>query len=142
MNTTETNKKSVHQGRNAKRFREARLIKQEVIAQELNISQQAVSQIEKRQELEDDIIEVYARVLDVDEFFIRNLADDPSNGANNFFDNSSQIYSHTFNFNPLDKLIELCSEKDKLYERMLQEKEKVNRLLENFLDKFTKTADE
>ena len=76
MNNTENDKKSVHQGKNAKRLREAKGIKQEEIAMELEISQQAVSQLEKRQELDDEIIAVYTRVLGIDESFIRNMVDD------------------------------------------------------------------
>lgn len=135
MNNTENNKKSVHQGKNAKRLREAKGIKQEEIAMELKITQQAVSQLERRQELDDETIAVYARVLGIDEDFIRNMADDslPEN-SNYFYDNSSQ----NLTFNPLDKLVEVYSEKDKLYERMILEKEKVNNYLEKALEKLPK----
>ena len=142
MNDTENNKKSVHQGKNAKRFREAKGIKQEAIAIELDITQQAVSQLEKRQELDDEVIKVYAKIVGIDEYFIRNMVDDSlPEGSNYFFDQSSQISqlsSQVLNLNPLDKLMELYSEKDQLYERMLSEKEKVNNYLEKALDKLSK----
>lgn len=135
MNNTENNKKSVHQGKNAKRLREAKGIKQEEIAMELNITQQAVSQLERRQELDDETIAVYAKVLGIDEDFIRNMADDSlPESSNYFYDNSSQ----NLTFNPLDKLVEVYSEKDKLYERMILEKEKVNNYLEKALEKLPK----
>ena len=131
MNNTENDKKSVHQGRNAKRLREAKGIKQEAIAIELKISQQAVSQLEKRQELDDETIAVYAKVLGIDEDFIRNMVDESLlEGSTYFYDHSSQIRSTQVNtqnltFNPLDKLVEVYSEKDKLYERIIElEKEK------------------
>ena len=135
MNNTENNKKDVHQGKNAKRLREAKGVKQDAIAMELGISQQAVSQLERRQELDDATIAAYAKVLEIDEVFIRNMPDDslPEVSAN-FFDQSSQI----LNFNPLDKLMELYSEKDQLYERMILEKEKVNNYLEKALEKSPK----
>ncbi|WP_019540496.1 helix-turn-helix domain-containing protein [Proteiniphilum acetatigenes] len=122
MNNTENNKKDVHQGKNAKRLREAKGVKQDAIAMELGISQQAVSQLERRQELDDATIAAYAKVLEIDEVFIRNMPDDSlPEVAANFFDQSSQI----LNFNPLDKLMELYSEKDQLYERIVKlEKEK------------------
>ncbi len=91
---------------------------------ELNITQQAVSQLEKRQELDDETIEAYARIVGgIDEYFIRNMPDNSlPEVTSNFFDQSSQI----LNFNPLDKLVELYSEKDQLYERMLElEKKRV-----------------
>ena len=141
MNNTENDKKSVHQGKNAKRLREAKGIKQEVIAMELNITQQAVSQLEKRQELDDETIKVYAKVVGIDEQFIRNMTDDSLEGSNYFYDHSSQNRDYStqnLTFNPLDKVVELCSEKDQLYERMLSEKEKVNNYLEKALDKLSK----
>lgn len=131
MNNTETNKKSVHQGKNAKLFRETKGIKQEVIAIELNITQQAVSQLEKRQELDDETIEAYARIVGIDKYFIRNMPDNSlPEVTSNFFDQSSQI----LNFNPLDKLVELYSEKDQLYERMLELEKEKSALLEKLLE--------
>lgn len=125
----------IHHGKNAKKLREAINIKQEVIAQELNITQQAVSNLEKRAELDDETIKVYARVLDINEIFIRNMADDSSpESTSNFFDQSSQI----LNFNPLDKVVELCADKDTLYERMLKDKDKISELLQKIIDKYIK----
>ena len=144
MNNPENDKKSIHQGRNAKRLREAKGIKQEAIAIELEISQQAVSQLEKRQELDDETIAVYARVLEIDEQFIQNMVDDSlPEGSNYFYDQSSKnrdysTQNQNLTFNPLDKVVELCAEKDQLYERMLLEKEKVNNYLEKALDKLSK----
>ena len=129
MNNTENDKKIPHQGRNAKLFRETRGIKQEAIAIELGISQQAVSQLEKRQELDDKTIAVYARVVRIDEYFIRNMVDESLlEGSTYFYDHSIQnknVNTQSLTFNPLDKVVELCAEKDQLYERMLElEKEK------------------
>lgn len=142
MNDTENNKKIPHQGKNAKLFRETKGIKQEAIAIELDITQQAVSQLEKRQELDDEVIKVYARVVGIDEYFIRNMVDDSLlEGSTYFYDHSIQnknVSTQTLTFNPLDKLVELYSEKDQLYERMLSEKEKVNSYLEKALDKLSK----
>ena len=144
MNNTENDKKSVHHGKNVKLFRETKGIKQEEIAMELEISQQAVSQLEKRRELDDETIAVYAKVVGIDEYFIRNMVDESLlEGSTYFYDHSSQIKSTQVNtqnltFNPLDKLVEVYSEKDKLYERMILEKEKVNNYLEKALEKLPK----
>ncbi len=43
----------VHQGRNVKRFRELFGIKQEVLAEEIGLSQQTISRIESQEELDD-----------------------------------------------------------------------------------------
>ncbi|MEA5043783.1 MAG: helix-turn-helix transcriptional regulator [Petrimonas sp.] len=137
MNDTENNKKIPHQGKNAKLFRETKGIKQEAIAIELDITQQAVSQLEKRQELDDEAINVYARVVGIDEYFIRNMVDDSLlEGSTYFYDHSIQnknVSTQTLTFNPLDKVVELCAEKDQLYERIVQLEKEKSTLLENLL---------
>lgn len=137
MNDTENNKKIPHQGKNAKLFRETKGIKQEAIAIELDITQQAVSQLEKRQELDDEAIKVYARVVGIDEYFIRNMVDDSLlEGSTYFYDHSIQnknVSTQTLTFNPLDKVVELCAEKDQLYERIVQLEKEKSTLLENLL---------
>ncbi len=139
MNNTENNKKDVHQGKNAKRLREAKGVKQEVIAMELKISQQAVSLLERRQELDDATIAAYAKVLEIDEVFIRNMVDESLlEGSNYFYDQSSQNRDYSnqtqnLTFNPLDKLVEVYSEKDKLYERIVELEKEKSTLLGQFL---------
>lgn len=139
MNNTENNKKSVHHGKNVKLFRETRGIKQEEIAMELKITQQAVSQLEKRQELDDDTIAVYAKVVGIDEYFIRNMVDESLlEGSNYFYDQSSQNRDYSnqtqnLTFNPLDKLVEVYSEKDKLYERIVELEKEKSALMGQFL---------
>lgn len=137
MNDTENNKKIPHQGKNAKLFRETKGIKQEAIAIELDITQQAVSQLEKRQELDDEVIKVYARIVGIDEYFIRNMVDDSLlEGSTYFYDHSIQnknVSTQTLTFNPLDKVVELCAEKDQLYERIVQLEKEKSTLLENLL---------
>lgn len=137
MNNTENNKKIPHQGRNAKLFRETRGVKQDAIAMELEISQQAVSQLEKRQELDDKTIAVYARVVGIDEYFIRNMVDESLlEGSDYFYDHSIQnknVSTQNLTFNPLDKVVELCAEKDQLYERIVELEKEKGTLVEKFL---------
>ncbi len=137
MNNPENDKKSVHQGRNAKRLREAKGIKQEAIAIDLEISQQAVSQLEKRQELDDATIAVYAKVLEIDESFIRNMVDESLlEGSTYFYDHSIQnknVNTQSLTFNPLDKLVEVYSEKDQLYERIIELEKEKSALMEQMI---------
>ena len=136
INNMENDKKSIHQGKNVKRLREAKGVKQEVIAMELDITQKAVSQLEKRQELDDEIIAVYARAVGIDEDFIRNMPDNslPEN-SNYFYDyiQNKDVSTQNLTFNPLDKLAEVYSEKDQLYERIVELKNEKCALLEKFL---------
>ncbi len=136
INNMENDKKSIHQGKNVKRLREAKGVKQEVIAMELDITQQAVSQLEKRQELDDVTIAAYAKALEINEDFIRNMTDNslPEN-SNYFYDyiQNKDVSTQNLTFNPLDKLAEVYSEKDQLYERIVELKNEKCALLEKFL---------
>ena len=65
-----------HHGRNIKRFREWFDIKQETLASELNWSQQKVSLLEQREEIEDDVLEEVAKILKVPVETIKNFVVD------------------------------------------------------------------
>ena len=137
--TTDT--KPNHIGRKIARIRELRGMKQETLADELGISQQSVSSLEKSETLEDKKLEEIAKVLGVTKESIENFSEERViNFFNNFNDNSFSNSQGTFaayncTFNPLDKLVEVYEEKEKLYERLVQaEKDKVG-YLEKLLKK-------
>lgn len=123
----------VHEGRNIKRFREMLGIKQEALAFELgdDWSQKKVSQLEAKETVEADILAQVATILKVPVESIKNFDEEAAinviNATFNSHDNSTSIaYQSTFNFNPLDKLIESYEENKNLYERLLEaEKAKV-----------------
>ncbi|WP_349352556.1 MULTISPECIES: helix-turn-helix transcriptional regulator [unclassified Flagellimonas] len=128
----ETKTKNNHIGRKISRIRELRGMKQETLAEELGISQQAVSNIENSEKVDDVKLEEIAKALGVTTEAIKNFSDESViNYFNNFYDNSFTNSQGTFHpnnctFNPLDKLVEAYEENKKLYERLLQaEKEKV-----------------
>ena len=104
-------------------------IKQEYIANELNMTQQTISKLEQKEEIEDDVLEKVAKVLNVPVEAIKNLNDEATTSyINTFYDNHGHgFFANNFNFNPIDKLVEL-------YERLLTaEKEKVA-MLEKLLE--------
>ena len=129
MNTNATSPSpQVHHGRNVKRLREMLGIKQEYIANELIMTQQTISKLEQKEEIEDDVLEKVAKVLNVPVDAIKNLNDEATFNiiANSYHDNASAV-NYQCNFNPIDKLVEL-------YERLLTaEKEKVA-MLEKLLE--------
>ena len=115
-------------------------MKQETLAEELGISQQAVSNIENSEKVDDLKLAEIAKALGVTKEAIENFSDESViNYFNNFYDNSFTNSQGTFHpnnctFNPLDKLVEAYEENKKLYERLLQaEKDKVA-----YLEKLTK----
>jgi transcriptional regulator with XRE-family HTH domain len=121
---------STHIGRKISRIRELRGMKQEALAAELGISQQAVSKMEQSDKLEDEVLEKIAKVLGITGEGIKNFSDEAVfNYFNNFNDSSSGDFRQHCTFNPIDKLVEAYKENKKLYERLLQsEKEKVELL--------------
>jgi len=126
----------LHIGRKISRIRELRGMKQESLAAELGISQQAVSKIEQSAEVEDAALEKIASVLGVSAEAIKNYSDEAViyNIQNNYEGstlNGSPNYQHNYQctFNPIDKIVELYNEKVALLERLLQaEKEKIELL--------------
>jgi len=107
-----------HLGRKISRIRELRGMKQETLAAELGISQQAISKLEQTEEIEDSTLEKVAKALGVSAEGIKHFTEETIfNNINNFHDNSIQN-----NFNPIEKIVEL-------YERLLaSEKEKIELL--------------
>ena len=127
MNTTNTTN---HIGRKISRIRELRGMKQEALAIELGVSQQTVSNIEKSNSIEADLLVQVAEILGVTPEAIENFSEEAVfNIINNTFqDSSSNNNNYLCTINPLDKIIEL-------YERLLEaEKSKVE-LLEKLLNK-------
>ena len=124
----ETKTKNNHIGRKISRIRELRGMKQETLAEELGISQQAVSNIENSEKVDDLKLEEIAKALGVTKEGIENFSEEAVlNIIGNTYhvDNSSAV-NYGCTFNPLDKLVEAYEENKKLYERLLQaEKEKV-----------------
>ncbi|WP_127140335.1 helix-turn-helix domain-containing protein [Flagellimonas marinaquae] len=124
----ETKTKNNHIGRKISRIRELRGMKQETLAEELGISQQAVSNIENSEKVDDAKLEEIARALGVTKEGIENFSEEAIlNIIGNTYhvDNSSAV-NYGCTFNPLDKLIDAYDENKKLYERLLQaEKDKV-----------------
>lgn len=128
--------KTVHEGRNVKRIRELLRIKQDTLALDLGISQQAISLLEQKESLDKDMLEKVAQALKVPVEAIKEFNEDNiiNNISCNFHDspNSASVF---YNFNPLEKILEMVEENKTLYERLLAtEREKVA-LLEKMLDK-------
>ena len=121
--------RTIHEGRNVKRIREILGIKQEALALELGISQQAISSLEQKEALDKDMLEKVAKALKISPDAIKSFNEENTINifSNTYNDNSSIL--GTYHFNPLEKMVELYeallkSEREKiaLLERMLTEK--------------------
>lgn len=141
---SETRERKIHQGRNVKRFREMRGLKQEGLAMELgeDWTQRRVSLLEGKEEIEPEILEQVARALKLPVEAFTDLDEDSAfNIISNTFHNNSHDHSSLVasamnyqpTFNPLDKVVQLYDEKIALYERMLNDKSEMIEKLERLL---------
>lgn len=126
--------KTIHEGRNVKRIREILGIKQDALAMELGLSQQAVSALEQKEALDKDMIEKIAKVMKVTPESIKTFSEESVvNIISNTFTSHDTSTMNAVNyyptFNALEKMIELYdallkSEREKivLLEKMLEKK--------------------
>jgi transcriptional regulator with XRE-family HTH domain len=133
--------KTIHEGRNVKRIREILGIKQDALALDLGLSQQAVSALEQKEALDKDMLEKIAKVLKVSPEAIKNY--DHESAINNIQNNyegsvvSSQI-NYQFNSSLTEALADnkkLAEENKQLYQALLKEKDEKIALLERMLEK-------
>jgi len=132
-----------HIGRKISRIRELRGMKQETLATEMGMSQQAVSAMENRENIEKSVLEQVAKILGVTPEAIENFDEEKViNYFNTFNDQSFSNSNGTsfsgnpaYTFNPLDKLVEAYEENKKLYERLLEAEKEKNTYLEKLLGK-------
>lgn len=121
MNATKT----MHDGYSVKRIREILGIKQDALAIQLGLSQQAVSQLEQKEIIDGPTIDKVAEALHVSSEAIRNFSEETAVTivASTLHDNAGSVFYNP-HLNPIDKIVEL-------YERMLKEKDEIiQRLLE------------
>ena len=111
-------------------------MKQETLASELGISQQAVSKIEQSADVDGEALEKISKILGVPADAIKNFNDDAVlNIISNTFTSQDTSTLNAINFqpsfNPIDKIVELYNEKVALLERLLQSEKEKNDLLKN-----------
>ncbi len=131
MKTAAMTDKLVHEGRNVKRIREILGMKQEALAFDLGLSQQAISQLEQKEALDVEMLGKIAAVLKALVDAIKNFDEQAAiniiSTTFNSHDNSTSLaYQSSFTFNPIDKIVEL-------YERMLKDKNEMVEKLESLL---------
>ena len=117
----------VHHGRNIRSTRMEKNINQDVLSEKVSMSQPTVSRYETMKVIDDEILERFAKALNVPMDYLKTLEEDaPSvvfetNTVNNNADTistsgSGYVNENNTNYNPVDKISEL-------YERLLKEKD-------------------
>jgi len=136
--------KSIHQGRNVKRFREMMGVKQEALAFELGDewSQRKISLLEQKEEIDDKLLAEISKVLKVPVEAFKNFDEEKAvlNIQNNYDGSNTSDSPVSINqqnnncsFNPLDKLMEQVEKNERLYEALLKEKDEKIALMERML---------
>ncbi len=127
--------KTIHEGRNVKRFREMLGMKQDALADALgdDWNQKKISLLEAKETIEPGILENVAKALKVPVDAIKNFDEQTvlSNIQNNHDSaviNAGPTINYQCSINPFDKMVEL-------FERMLKEKAEKIALLEKLLNK-------
>ncbi|MFT3979259.1 MAG: helix-turn-helix transcriptional regulator [Ferruginibacter sp.] len=126
--------RTIHQGRNIKRFREMLGIKQDALAIELgdDWNQQKISLLEQKETIDAPLLKQVSAALKIPVEAIENFDEEQAvNIISNTFTSQDTSTLNAINiqpsFNPIDKMVEL-------YERMLQQQkemiEKLERLIE------------
>lgn len=133
--------KTIHQGRNVKRFREMLGIKQEAMAMELGLSQQSISTLEQKELIDEKILADVAALLKVPVEAIKNFDEEKvitiiANTVNNN-DNATgnALFMYQPSINPVEKWMEALEENRSLYERLLKAEQEKVALLERMLDR-------
>ena len=128
--------KTIHEGRNIKRFREMLGIKQDALADALgdDWNQKKISLLEQKEIVEPSLLDQVAAILKVPAEAIKNFDEEKAvTVISSTFNDCAAVINNNPVFNPIDKWVEAIEENKKLYERLLQsEKEKVA-LLEKML---------
>lgn len=138
METDFLDRTRIHHGHNIRRLRNEKKITQETMAKKVCLSQQTVSRYETTRIIDDEMLDRFAKALEVSVDTIKTLEEGSDINfyiENNTFHAGSHIspfsgdVDHDNVYNPIEKIIEMCNEKSELYERMLNlEKEKITML--------------
>ena len=138
METEELTVGRVHHGRNIRRTRIEKNMNQEGLSELVHLSQPAVSKYEKMRVIDDEMLQRFARALNVPFDYLKNLEEDAQTVVfeNNTVNNNDQASAsiegcvgesnRVNNYNPIDKITEL-------YERLLKEKDEKYAALERRL---------
>src|SRR5882757_10496993 len=110
--------KTIHHGRNIKRFREMLGIKQEAFAYDMgeDWNQKRVSLLESKEKIDDALLEQVAKQLKVPAEAIKNFDEEAAINiiANTITNNDNSSVYGNYTINPVDKLMEVVEENKKL----------------------------
>lgn len=134
--------KSIHEGRNVKRFREMLGIKQDSLAFELgeDWNQQKISLLEQKETIDPSLLQQISDTMKIPVEAFKNFNEEQAvniiaSTIHNHDQSAVIQYNPVVNVNPIEKIIQLHEEKIALYERMLKEKDEMMTRMEQLIKK-------
>lgn len=126
---------NIHIGRKISRLRELRGMKQEALAEQLGISQQAISKIEQSEHVEELTLERIGKALGFTKEAIMKYNDETVLNLvqNNTYNDNAIGPNFYSTVNPLEEIKKLQIEKEELYKALLKEKDEKIVLLERMV---------
>ncbi len=128
-----------HLGYNVKRIRGIIGVKQEVLAERMGLSQQSVSKLENRENLDNETVTKVAKALNIPSEAILNFTNENAihiiSGAFTSIkqvDNNGSAERTQFS-NPIEQIVHLYNEKIELYERIIIAEQRKVALLEELI---------
>jgi len=133
MSAISNSESKMHIGKNIKKIRELNGIKQDALARDINMSQQDISDIEKRKTVDDATLALIAQALNVSTDTIKH------------FDSEALLRNVTNNFND-NAVVHLQNQNPSFYDQAMQENhitsiEKITELYERLLQESRETLD-
>ena len=131
----QTTAKKCNHGANIRRWREWRNVNQDVLAEEIGVSQATLSGYEKKETLEQEILDKIAVALNIPVEAITELDNAASINivSSTLYDKAGSIFNNP-TFNPIDKVIELYNlSLIHIWRWMLKEKDSVIELLKEIV---------
>jgi transcriptional regulator with XRE-family HTH domain len=127
MNHSNVITSDLHHGRNIRRLRDMLGIKQHVIAESINMSQQNFSKLEQKEIIDNETLEKIAKIMKIPSEVIKNFNEDGVINiiSSTLHDNSGSVmYNPTFN--AVEKIVEL-------YENLIATKDEQIAMLKKML---------
>jgi transcriptional regulator with XRE-family HTH domain len=150
MTTSTDMPKTIHQGKNVKRFREMMGLKQEALADKLGSdwTQKKVSYVETKEVIDPELLDQLAAALKVSSETLKNFDEEKAvlNVQNNYEGSNPNAgtvqevnrHYHQCTFNPFDKYVETVEKNEKLYEALLKSEREKIALLEKIISEHKK----
>lgn len=107
----------VHLGKNVARLRGMKRLTQKEMASLLNLSQPEYSRIEQKEKIDDTLLEQIASALEVTPEIIKEFREEAI-FTNNIYDQNNSINQVYFQFNPIEKIVQL-------YEQIIKDKDEI-----------------